>query len=143
MKSYSSHAREIMEERFGHDSLIALATSDGNKPFVRTVNGYYEDGSFYVITHAKSDKMKQIESNPVVAVSGDWFSAHGVGENLGWFRKSGNLVLAEKLKKAFEAWIDNGHNDFNDENTCILRIRLTDGILLSHGERIEIRFSEE
>ncbi|MDE7234687.1 MAG: pyridoxamine 5'-phosphate oxidase family protein [Ruminiclostridium sp.] len=143
MESFSSNAREIMEERFGHDTLIALATIDGNKPSVRTVNGYYEDGSFYVITHAKSDKMKQIERNPVVAVSGDWFSAHGVGENLGWFRKSSNLALAGKLKKVFETWIDNGHNDFNDENTCILRIRLTDGVLLSHGSRIEIRFSEE
>lgn len=33
--------------------------------------------------------------------------------------------------------IDNGHNNFNDENTIILCVELTDGLLLSHGTRYE------
>ena len=45
----------------------------------------------------------------------------------------------QKLRTAFAAWIDNGHNDFQDVNTCILRIRLTDGVLFSHGARYEMR----
>ena len=36
----------IMDERFGHDNLIALATMNGDSPAVRTVNAYYEDGCF-------------------------------------------------------------------------------------------------
>lgn len=59
-------ARRIMDERFGRDTLIALATVDGNIPNVRTVNAYYENGAFYVITHAQSNKMKQIAENPNV-----------------------------------------------------------------------------
>ena len=43
----------------------------------------------------------------------------------------------EKLRKVFAEWIDNGHNDFFDENTIILCIRLTDELLLSHGTRYE------
>lgn len=73
----------IIQERFGKDSLIALATVDGDIPAVRTVNTVYIDGAFYVVTYALSGKMKQIAKNPTVAICGDWFTAHGVGENLG------------------------------------------------------------
>lgn len=51
-------AQKIMNERFGRDTLIALATADDTVPSVRTVNRYYEDGAFYVITYALSSKMK-------------------------------------------------------------------------------------
>ena len=96
-----------------------------------------------MLTHALSDKMKQIEKNPIVAIAGEWFTAHGTGENLGWFRKKENEKIAEKMKKLFAEWIDNGHNNFDDENTCILRIELTDGTLLSHGTRYGLDFSDK
>ena len=41
------------------------------------------------------------------------------------------------LRQAFASWIDNGHNDFSDENTIILQVRVTDALLLSHGRRFE------
>jgi hypothetical protein len=61
----------------------------------------------------------------------------GKGVSLGCFRKKENCVIAEKPKKVFAEWIDNGHTDFDDENTIILRVELTDGLLLSHGTRYE------
>ena len=137
MKKMSPEAEKIMIERFGKDTVIALATVKDDVPYVRSVNAYYENGAFYIITHALSNKMKQIKSNPTVAISGDWFTAHGKGINLGYFRKEENHVIAEKLKKVFAEWIDNGHNNFDDENTIILRIELTSGLLLSHGTRHE------
>lgn len=48
--AFPKKAQEIMNERFGHDTLIALATINGEFPNVRTVNAYYEDGAFYIIT---------------------------------------------------------------------------------------------
>lgn len=47
-------------------------------------------------------------------------------------------MIAEKLKKVFAAWIDNGHNDFDDENTIIMRVELADALLLSHGTKYEL-----
>ena len=44
-------------------------------------------GSFYIITYALSNKIKQIEKNPNVAIASDWFTAHGKGNNLGCFGK--------------------------------------------------------
>lgn len=138
---FPQKAQEIMKERFGHDTLIALATVDGDTPWVRAVNSYYEDGCFYVITHALSNKMKQMEKNEKVAVCGDWFTGHGLGENMGHILLPENEEMANKLRAAFSAWYDNGHIDEMDPNTCILRVRMTDGVLFSHGTRYDIDFT--
>lgn len=137
MKRIDREAEKIMIERFGKDTVIALATVENGVPFVRYVNAFYEDGAFYIITYAQSNKIRQIERDPAVAIAGDWFTAHGKGINLGWFGKAENRAISEKLKTAFSEWIGNGHNDFEDENTIILRVELTDGLLLSHGTRYE------
>ena len=130
----------IIQERFGKDSLIALATVDGDIPAVRTVNTVYIDGAFYVVTYALSGKMKQIAKNPTVAICGDWFTAHGVGENLGHVLLEENQNIMEKLRTAFSAWYNNGHTNEADPNTCLLKIRLTDGVLFSHCTRYDIEF---
>ena len=137
MKGFSGEAELVMIDRFGKDTVIALATTKNEMPHVRYVNAYYENGAFYIITHALSNKMRHIKDNPVVAVAGVWFTAHGKGVNLGYFGKKENCEIADKLKKVFAEWIDNGHTDFNDENTIILQVELTDGLLLSHGTRYE------
>lgn len=142
MEKLTKAAQEILIERFGKDSVIALATAENGVPHVRSVNAFYDEKAFYVITHGRSRKMKQIERNPVVAIAGDWFTAHGKGINLGFLGKRENAEIAQKLRAAFAAWIDNGHNDLNDENTCILCIRLTNGLLFSHGTKYEIDFSD-
>lgn len=137
MKRWSEDAEKIMTERFGKDTVIALATVENEMPFVRYVNAYYEDGAFYMITYALSNKMNHIKNNPTVAIAGEWFTAHGKGINLGHIGKTENAQIAEKLKKVFSAWINNGHNDLDDENTIILCVELTDGLLLSHGTKYE------
>ena len=143
MEKLSTDAEKIMIERFGKDNIIALATTVDNKPYVRSVNSFYDKGSFYVLTYGRSNKMKQIQQNPLVAIAGDWFTANGKGINLGYFGKKENLDIAEKMKVAFSEWINNGHNNFEDENTCILQIELTDGVLFSHGTRYDIDFTEQ
>ena len=137
MVKLNPEAEKVMVERFGKDTIIALATTENETPYVRYVNAYYENGAFYIITHARSNKMTHIKDNPVVAIAGEWFTAHGKGISLGYFGKTENCLIAEKLKKVFAEWIDNGHTDFDDENTLILCVELTDGLLLSHGTRYE------
>lgn len=138
MLNISSEAEKVLLDRFGKDSILALATTDGTVPYVRSVDAYYADDAFYVLTYALSNKMKQIEANPVVALAGEWFTGHGKGVNLGYFGKPENAEIAKKMREVFAAWIDNGHNNFEDVNTCILKIELTDGVLFSHGKRYDI-----
>lgn len=99
------------------------------------MDAYYEDGVFYIVTWAKSNKMRQIAQNPEVAftVCGEWFSGNGIGENLGWVLDPKNDELRTKLRKVFEAWYDYANNE-NDENCCILAIRITRcTVIKDHG----------
>lgn len=130
----------ILTDRFGKDSLIALATVEDGIPHVRTVDAVYIDGSFYVVTYALSGKMQQIAKTPAVAISGEWFTAHGIGENLGHVLLKENKAVMEILRAAFAAWFDNDHVSEADPNTCLLKIKLTDGVLFSNGERYDIEF---
>lgn len=131
---------ELMEERFGHDTLLSLATCDETGPSVRHVNALFRDDSFYVITWARSGKMEQLAKTPACAFCGDWFTARGVGENLGWVGKSENQPTMKLLRTAFASWYDNGHVDEGDRDTVLLRIRLTTGVLMSHGTRHDLTF---
>ncbi|MCL2816454.1 MAG: pyridoxamine 5'-phosphate oxidase family protein, partial [Oscillospiraceae bacterium] len=65
----------------------------------------------------------------------DWFSGHGTGENLGWVLDGGNAAIMAKLREAFAAWYTGGHVNENDENTCLLRVKLTDGVLIDHEKK--------
>lgn len=140
-EKFSREAQRIMNERFNHDTLIALATIDDTTPSVRTVNSYYQNGSFYVITDASSNKMKQIKKNPNVSICGEWFTAHGIGKNLGHVLDKKNEVLIKQLRKAFKSWYNNGHIIEKNPNTCILCIQLTEGVLFSNGTRYDIDFT--
>ena len=133
-----SDMEKIMVERFGKDSILALATVEDGMPHVRSVNAYYENGSFYVITYALSGKMRQIGKNPAVALAGDWYTAQGSGESLGWVGAPENAAITAKLRQVFASWIDNGHTNFGDVNTIILRIRVTSAVLFDHGRRYEL-----
>ena len=137
---FPQKAKEVLDERFAGDNIISLATVNGGRPAVRVVNAYYENGAFYTITHAFSNKMRQIRQLPSVAIYCDWFSANGVGENLGYIGKEENAAMLKKMRAAFAAWYDNGHVNEADENMILLKIRLTDGVLFDHGTRYDITF---
>ena len=95
------------------------------------------------MTHARSNKMRHIQKNSTVAICGEWFTAHGVGENLGHILAEKNRETADKLRTVFAEWYDNGHTDESDPNTCILCIHLTDGVLLSYGKRYDLDFTTD
>ena len=137
----------LLDEKFGNgkDNIIALATvalgasDDGSlRPVVRSVDACYEEGVFYVTTHGKSNKIRQIESNPEVSIASysEMFTASGIGENLGWVMDPKNAALRDKLRAAFSAWYDDANNEM-DENCCILAIRLSKGVLnINHWQKL-------
>ena len=129
---------EILNERFGKDSLMALATVDADGiPWVRTINAIFHEDSFYTITYALSNKMRHIKNNSSVALSGEWFSGHALGENLGHVKLEKNKEIADRLRAAFASWYDNGHVNEDDPNTVVLKMKLTDGTLFRNGAKYE------
>ena len=61
---------------------------------------------------------------------------------MGWFGSAENARLAAKMRQVFAEWINNGHNNFDDPKAIILRIRLTDAVLMAHGNRYCINYTE-
>lgn len=138
---------KLLEEKFGNgkDNVISFATiarepgADGKpRPVVRSVDAYYEDRTFYVVTNAESHKMLQIAENQEVSVAGclEMFTANGVAENLGWVLDPKNSVLRTKMREAFSEWYDMANNE-KDKNCCYLAIHLTKGTLnINHWEKL-------
>ena len=138
MQKLTPNLSGILDARFGGDNVIAFATLDGRFPTVRNVDAYYENGAFYIITNADSDKMKQLARNASCAVSGEGFRAQGIGISLGFVGAEENRELFAKLRRTFTEWPDNG---LPDRKTIILKVRLTNGVLFSEGKRYDIDFT--
>lgn len=77
----------------------------------------------------------------MVAISVESFTSYGTGKNLGHVLLPENKAMMDILRTAFAAWYGNGHTNEADPNTCLLVIRLTDGVLFSDGTRYEIIFT--
>lgn len=131
-------ACEVMDQQFGRDTVLSLATGTGNEISVRVVNGYYRNGFMYVTTHTATRKMKEVSQNPHVAVCKDLFSARGFGENIG--SPKDNRALADELRVIFSAFYDR-HVDEDDPGTCILRIALTDAVVFTDDTKYTIDFA--
>ena len=108
---HNSQTDFILSDRFGKDSLIALATVEDGIPHVRTVDAVYIDGAFYVVTYSLSGKMQQLAADQHAAICGEWFTANALGENIGHVRAPENAALAVRLRDAFSSWYGNGRVD--------------------------------
>lgn len=140
-------AIKILEERCGNgkdqikEEVIALATislspnATGNpRPAARMVCAYYKDGAFYVSTGAHKNKTLQIEKNNEVSVCGfEWYSFHGVADNLGWVKDPKNAEVRAKFKKVF-GWFDEVGGEDNPDS-IVLRITLTEGTIIDNAEK--------
>lgn len=128
----------------GKDNLIALATvtvdpiTNSVQPFVREVDAYYEDGTFYVTTWGKSKKIMQIADNKEVGlvVCKEGISGTGLGKNLGWVLDPKNAEIRGKLREAFSVWYDHANNE-QDENCVILAIQMTKGYIFRDEGKIQ------
>ncbi|MFA9381119.1 MAG: pyridoxamine 5'-phosphate oxidase family protein [Acetanaerobacterium sp.] len=141
MNTYQS-ATELMKQQFGHDVVVSLATCTENGVNVRTVNGYYKDGSFYVTTNMSTSKAKEIAKKSAVAICKDLMCAQGIGENIGSPKAEYNKMLATELKKVFAAFYDLHVNE-DDPGTCILKIALTSAVVFNSTTKFAVDFEHQ
>lgn len=142
MSKYEN-AMKLMEAFCGNgkDNLLALATISLTKnefgaprPSVRMVDGYYEEGVFYVSSSSFKNKTLEIQNNSEVSLCGlDLFAAHGIAENLGWVKDDKNAEIRSKMKQYF-AWFDD-HGNEESPDSIVLRIKLTEGVLTDHEQK--------
>lgn len=74
----------------------------------------------------------------VMANSGEWFTGRGRAESLGHVLLEENRALMDILRPAFASWYSLGNVDESDSDTILLKVTLTDGVLMKHGKRYEM-----
>lgn len=129
----------VLKELFAKDYQFALATSGNNIPSVRFVDTYYDSGAFYIVSYAKSQKVKEIESNSQIALCNKAYRFRGNAYNIGHPLSENNRAVREKLIKVFEPWYF-AHNNENDENMCYVKIELTWGFFYKDRTGFEVDF---
>lgn len=117
---------EMMTALFGKDCFMALATAKDNIPSVRYIDTYYQDGAFYIVTYANSQKVKEIIANPHVALAIMACRFTGIATNIGHPLDAPNKEIREVLIKAFEPWYF-AHNNEADAQMCFVKVELTEG----------------
>ena len=133
------YATELMKQQLGHNVVISLATCTENGVNVRNVNAYYKDGSFYVVTHMFTQKMKDIDRKSNVAICKDLMCSQGIGETLGNPKSEQNEMLTKELREVFVEFYDRHVNE-DDSGTCILKITLTSAVVFNENTKYAIDY---
>lgn len=133
---------EVLQQLFAKDAQFALATADQNSPSVRMVDTFYDGGAFYIVTYAKSQKVKEIEANKEVALCKKLYRFKGEAYNIGHPLKEANKEIREKLIKAFKPWYFE-HNNENDENMCYVKVILHEGFYYKDGTAYKVDFMHQ
>ena len=98
-----------------------MATARENVPSQRVVDACYMGGAFWVVTHGRSAKVREMKANPCVSLCSSFHTfkckAHFMGHPL----LPASQAAREALAGAFEPW-HFACNDEGDSNLCYLRI---------------------
>ena len=130
---------KILSDLFGRDYQFSLATVKDNKPSLRVVDTYYENGEFWLVTHSQSNKVKDIENNSNVALCNYLYSFKGNAYNEGHPLNEENKKIRQQLMKVFKPWYF-AHYKESDKNMCYIKIKLTEGFFFRDGEGYKVDF---
>ncbi len=133
---------QVLQNLFAKDCQFALATSAQETPSVRVVDTYFSDGAFYVVSYAQSTKVKELESNPQVALCNNAHRFKALARNVGHPLAAHNLAIRDQLREAFAAWYSL-HNNEADANMCYIRIEPTWGFFHQDGVGYEVDFATQ
>lgn len=136
------NAMKLMAELFSRDYQFAMATMADNTPSLRFIDTYFDNGAFYGVTYANTNKMKEIAANPNVALcSRKGYLFSGKAYNIGHPLLPENSEIRSKLVKAFEPWYFKHNNEKDD--ICILKIEPLSGFVHKDGIGYNINFIEK
>ena len=131
---------DALKELFGGDVQFSLATTANNVPSVRVVDVTFEQGSFYIVTYATTQKVVELKQNPDVALCQEMHRFSGRAFVTGHPLAPENREIREKLIRVFAPWYFL-HNNEADENMCYVRVELTKGFFHKGGTGYKVDFA--
>ena len=134
-----SGIQEILKERYDHDTILLLVTAKDNIPSVRSVDSFYYEGSFWIVTDLSCNYVKEIQSNKHVMISDGghnrfWCNAVVTGHPL----QEDNLEIRDVYKKVFSNWYEEVNNEQSD-SLCYIKVTPYRGYI--HKDKKGYRFN--
>lgn len=132
---------KILAERYCNDTILLVVTAKDNVPSVRSVDSFYYDGSFWVVTDLRCNYVQEIKSNKHVMISDGghnrfWCNAIVAGHPL----DEGNKEIREIYMKVFSHWYAEVNNE-ELESVCYVKVTPYKGYV--HKEKIGYTFNVE
>lgn len=113
----------ILEERYSEDTILLIATAKDNIPSVRSVDTFFYDGSFWIVTDTRSNYVKEIKQNGYVMISDAghnrfWCKAIIAGHPL----EEHNKLIREVFLIKFKHWYKEVNNEELD-SVCYIKAK--------------------
>lgn len=132
---------EIIKERYSNDTILLIATAKDNVPSVRSVDTFYYEGSFWIVTDLNCNYVKEIQNNPYVMMSDGghnrfWCKASIAGHPL----EEKNMSIRDIYLKVFHHWYKEVNNE-NIPSLCCIKVTPYRGYI--HKDKIGYTFDLE
>jgi AAA15 family ATPase/GTPase len=129
---------EILKERYSDDTILLISTAIENVPSVRSVDSFYYDESFWIVTDLRTNYITEIQSNENVMISDGGHNrlcckARVVGHPL----DEKNLPIREVYMKVFHNWYKEVNNE-SLKTTCFIKATPYKGYV--HKDKIGYKF---
>lgn len=134
---------DILSERYGQDTILLIATAKDNVPTVRSVDSFYYDGSFWIVTDTRTNYVQEILSNTYAMISDAghnrfWCEAEMVGHPL----DDKNLAIREVYMKMFHHWYKEVNNE-ELKTTCFVKVTPYKGYLHKDKQGYNFNIKED
>ena len=134
----NSGVKELLIERYANDTILLIATSNNNVPSVRSVDSFYYEDSFWIVTDTRCNYVKEIQENQKVMISDGghnrfWCNAFVTGHPL----NPNNESIREIFMKVFHNWYKEVNNE-DLESVCYVKATPYKGYV--HKEKIGYQF---
>ena len=130
---------EMIHEKYQNDTILLIATAKENIPTVRSVDSFFFEDSFWIVTNLACNYVKEIQSNPYVMISDGghnrfWCKAVVTGHPLDEI----NLPIREVFLKVFHHWYKEVNNEALD-SVCYVKATPYKGYV--HKDKIGYTFN--
>lgn len=129
----------MIHEKYQNDTILLIATAKENIPTVRSVDSFFFEDSFWIVTNLACNYVKEIQSNPYVMISDGghnrfWCKAVVTGHPLDEI----NLPIREVFLKVFHHWYKEVNNEALD-SVCYVKATPYKGYV--HKDKIGYTFN--
>jgi len=118
----SSGVLDIIKEMYQNDTILLVVTAKDNVPSVRSVDSFFFEDSFWIVTDLRCNYVKEIQNNENVMISDGghnrfWCKASVTGHPLDPI----NTNIREVFLKVFHHWYKEVNNE-NIQEVCYIKV---------------------